>query len=148
MAAVTTQSDFRAQEEEICHCSHLFSLCLPWSDGAGCHDLRSLILSFKPARSLSSCTLFKKLLSSSSLSASLVERMANHPTVLAVRTSQLYKRTKISLPSNKSMCGMHGWKIMFLNEAIFQKKKADLLYDKVWGVFKNNAFRNLFSYTS
>ena len=34
---------------------------------------------------------------------------------------------------------------LFLNEVIFQKKKADLLYDKVWHVFKNNAFRNLFS---
>ena len=34
MAAVTVCSDFRAQEEKICHYFHLFSLCLPWSNGA------------------------------------------------------------------------------------------------------------------
>ena len=39
MATVTIYSDFRAQEEEICHCFHIFSLGLPWNDGAGCHDL-------------------------------------------------------------------------------------------------------------
>ena len=33
MASVTTHSDFRAQEEEICHCFHLFPFYLPWSDG-------------------------------------------------------------------------------------------------------------------
>ena len=50
---------------------------LPWSNGAGCHDLRFcfvfvfvfLILSFKLSFSLSSFTLIKRLLSSSSLSA-------------------------------------------------------------------------------
>ena len=71
MAAVTIRSDFRAQEEDICHCfqhspppPHL-----PWSDGTGCHDLIFLILSFKPTFSLSSSTLIKKLFSSSPLSA-------------------------------------------------------------------------------
>ena len=39
MASVTIHSDFRAQEEEICHCFHLFPFYLPWSDGTGCHDL-------------------------------------------------------------------------------------------------------------
>ena len=39
MAAVTIHSDFRAQEEEICHCFHLFPFYLLWSDGTGCHDL-------------------------------------------------------------------------------------------------------------
>ena len=39
MAAVTICSDFRAQEEEICHYFHLFPFYLPWSNGAGCHDL-------------------------------------------------------------------------------------------------------------
>ena len=29
MATVTIYSDFRAQEEEICHCFHIFSLGLP-----------------------------------------------------------------------------------------------------------------------
>ena len=69
MAAVTIQSDFRAQEEEICYCFHLFLFCLPWSDGTGCHDLSFLILSFKLSFSLSSFTLIKRLFSSSLLSA-------------------------------------------------------------------------------
>ena len=39
MAAVTILSDFRAQEEEICQCFHLF-LFLPRSNGATYHDLQ------------------------------------------------------------------------------------------------------------
>ena len=31
MDVVTVLSDFGAQGEEICHCFHLFPLCLPWS---------------------------------------------------------------------------------------------------------------------
>ena len=42
---------------------------LPWSDGNGCHDLSFLMLSFKPAFSLSSFTFIKRLFSSSLLSA-------------------------------------------------------------------------------
>ena len=34
MAAVTIHSDFRVQEEEICHYFHLSPLYLPWSNGA------------------------------------------------------------------------------------------------------------------
>ena len=49
----------------ICHCFHIY---LPWSDGTGCHDL-CWKLSFKPASSLSSFTLIKRLFSSSSPSA-------------------------------------------------------------------------------
>ena len=33
------RSDFGAQENKICHRSHVFPICLPWSDGTGCHDL-------------------------------------------------------------------------------------------------------------
>ena len=63
-AAVTICSDFRAQEEPICHYFHLFpSIC--------CEVMRLdamvlvfLILSFKPAFSLSSFTLIKRLFSS------------------------------------------------------------------------------------
>ena len=51
------------------HCFYLFPFYLPWNDGTGCPDLSFLILSFKPACSLSSFTLTKKLFSSSSLSA-------------------------------------------------------------------------------
>ena len=73
MAAVSICSDFRAQEEEICHYFHLFPFYLPWSNGTGCHDLSFfLIFSFKLALSLSSFTLIKRLFSSSSLSGSRV----------------------------------------------------------------------------
>ena len=54
MTAVTNCSDFRAQEEEICYYFHLSLLCMPWSNGTGCHDLSFLIFNFKPALSLSS----------------------------------------------------------------------------------------------
>ena len=40
MAAFTIHSDFRAQEEEICHYFRFFPFYLPCSNGAGCHDLR------------------------------------------------------------------------------------------------------------
>ena len=68
MAAVIIHSDFRAQEEEICHYFHIFPFRLPWSNGARCHDLSFLIFSLKPAVSLS-FTLIKRLFSSSSLPA-------------------------------------------------------------------------------
>ena len=69
MTAVTSHSDFRAQEEKIGHCFHLFPFFLPWSDGAGCHDLSFLNVRFKLAFSLSSFTLIKRFFSSSLLSA-------------------------------------------------------------------------------
>ena len=46
MAAVTICSDFGAQENKICHCSHCFSIYLPWSDGTGCYDLSFLTFGF------------------------------------------------------------------------------------------------------
>ena len=33
MAAVTICSDFRPQENQVCHCFHCFPISLPWSDG-------------------------------------------------------------------------------------------------------------------
>ena len=59
---------------KVCHCFHCFPIYLPWSDGAGCHDLHFLnvefwMLSEKPAFSLSSFTFIKRLFSSSLLSA-------------------------------------------------------------------------------
>ena len=68
MAAVTICSDFRAQEEESCHCFHFFPIYLPQSDGTGCHDFCIFILSSKPTFSISSFTFIKRLFSSSSLS--------------------------------------------------------------------------------
>ena len=46
MAAVTICSDFRAQENKLCHCFHCFPIYLPWSDGTGCHDLSFLNVEF------------------------------------------------------------------------------------------------------
>ena len=37
-AVVTNCSDFRAQENEICHCSHCFPIYLPWRDGTRSHE--------------------------------------------------------------------------------------------------------------
>ena len=62
MAAVIICSDFGAQENKICHCFHFFLSCFPWSDGTQCHDLSVLMLSFKPAFSLSSFILIRKAL--------------------------------------------------------------------------------------
>ena len=69
MAVVTIRSDFRAQEEEIYHKFHHFSFYLPCSNEDKCHDLSFLMFSLKPALSLSSFTLIKRLFSSSSFSA-------------------------------------------------------------------------------
>ena len=61
MAVLTICSDFRVQEEEICHYFHLFQFYLPWGNGAGCHDLRFFILSFRSTLSLFSFTFIKRL---------------------------------------------------------------------------------------
>ena len=69
LAAVTVWSDFGAQENKLCHC-FCFSPFI-------CHEVMGLdamifvfwMLSFKPAFSLSSFTLIKRLFSSSSISA-------------------------------------------------------------------------------
>ena len=87
VAAVTVHSDFGAQENKICHCFCFLPIYLPWSDGTTCHDLSFVLLSFKPAFSLSSFTLIKTLFSSSSLSAirvvlSAYLRLLSLPTVL------------------------------------------------------------------
>ena len=50
MAAVPIHSDFRGQDEEICHYFHLFPFYLPWSNGGGSHDLSVLISSYKPTK--------------------------------------------------------------------------------------------------
>ena len=66
---VTICSDFRAQENKVCHCSHCFPIYLPWSDGTGATIFIFWMLSFKPAFSLSSFTFINRLFSSSSLYA-------------------------------------------------------------------------------
>ena len=68
MATVTICSDFGTPQNKVCHSFHCFPIYLPWSDGNGCHDLSFWMLSFKPAFSLSSFTLIKRLFTSSSVS--------------------------------------------------------------------------------
>ena len=68
MAAVTIRSDFRAQENKICHCFHFFPFYCREVMGTDAMVLVLLMLSFKPAFSLLSFTL-KRLFISSSLSA-------------------------------------------------------------------------------
>ena len=64
MAAVTICSDFKAQEEEICHYFHLFPFYLPLTNGSGCQDLSYfLIVSFKLTHSLFSFNFIKRLFS-------------------------------------------------------------------------------------
>ena len=65
MTALTICSDFGAQENEVSHCFHCFSIYLPWTDGTTCHDLSFLSVEL----SLSSFTFIKRLFSSYSLSA-------------------------------------------------------------------------------
>ena len=59
-AAVTSCSDFRAQENKTCHCFHCFPIYLPWSDGIGCRDLSFWMFSFKPVFTVSSFTFIKR----------------------------------------------------------------------------------------
>ena len=66
MGEVTICSDFRAQEEGICHYFHLSPFYLPWSNGTWWHDLGFLILSWL---SFSCFTLIKRHFSFSSFSA-------------------------------------------------------------------------------
>ena len=68
MAVVIVYSDFGTQENKNLSLLPLIPLLFPWSDGTGYHDL-FWMLSFKPAFSLSSFTLIKRLFSSSSLYA-------------------------------------------------------------------------------
>ena len=39
-------SDFETQENKICHCFHFVPVCLPRSNGTGCHDLSVLGVEF------------------------------------------------------------------------------------------------------
>ena len=42
MTAITIYSDFGAPQNKVWHCFHYFPIYFPWSDRAGCHDLRFL----------------------------------------------------------------------------------------------------------
>ena len=59
MSAVTICSDFRAEENKICHCFHFFSICHEVM-GPDARILLFWMLSFKLAFPLSSFTFIKK----------------------------------------------------------------------------------------
>ena len=59
-AVVIICVDFRAQEEEICHCFHPFPFYLPLSDVTRCHDFSFLNIEFYLSFLLSSPTLIKR----------------------------------------------------------------------------------------
>ena len=69
MTEVTVYSDFGAQENKICHCSHFSTSICHEVMGPDAMLLVSWMLSFKSALSLSSFTFIKRLFSSYSLSA-------------------------------------------------------------------------------
>ena len=68
MAAVTTNSDFGAWENKICHYFYFFSFYLPWNDGIIFHDLSFLNVEFQTSFFILLFHLIKRLLSSSSFS--------------------------------------------------------------------------------
>ena len=82
MAAVTIRSDFGVRENKVCHCFYFSSFYLLWRDGTSCHDLSFLNVEFKPAFSLSSFTLIKRLFSSSSFSA--IRVVSAYPRLLVL----------------------------------------------------------------
>ena len=69
MASVPVHSAFGAQENKVCHSFHCFPICLPWSDGIGCHDCSFLNVELQTNFFTLLFTLIKKLFSSSLLSA-------------------------------------------------------------------------------
>ena len=106
MAVITICSDFRAQEEKICHCFHLFPFYLPWNDGAKCNDLSFFwILSFKLAFSLF-FTLIKRFFSSSLLSAISVVSSA-YLRLLMFLPPILIPACNSSSPAFLMMCSTH-----------------------------------------
>ena len=68
MVAVTVCSDFRVQENKICHCFNFSPIYLPWVMGLDAMIFVFWMLSFKSAFSLSSFTFIKSLCSPSLLS--------------------------------------------------------------------------------
>ena len=113
MAAVTICSDFGVQENKVWHCFHCCPIYLSWSDGTRCHDFCFLNIEFKPAFSLSSFTFFKRLFSSSLLSAIKM-------------VSSAYLRLLISLPTMLiPACASSRLAFLMMNSAYKLNKQRD-----------------------
>ena len=89
MAAVTVCSDFGATKYKM-SLFLLFPFFLPWSDETRCHKSYFFNVDFKPAFSLSSFTIIKRLFSSSSVSAIRVLSSAYHSISLDNLDSSLW----------------------------------------------------------
>ena len=83
-----------------------FPFYLPWNNGAGCPDLSFLILSLKPALSLSSFSLIKRLFSSSSLLAIRVVSSA-YLRLLMIPPPILTLACNSSGPAFPRMCSVY-----------------------------------------
>ena len=77
---------------------HFSPFYLPWSDGTRCHDLCFLMLNFKPAFSVPSSILIKRLFSSSSLSAIRLVLFA-YPRLLIFLLAVLFPACHLSSPA-------------------------------------------------
>ena len=91
MIAVTIGSDFGAQENKICHCSHFSPSISCEVMGPDAMILVFRMLSFKPTSAVSSFILIKRFFSSSSL-----------PAIRVV--SSLYLRFLIFFPEMNPAC--------------------------------------------
>ena len=118
---------FGAQEEKICHCFHFDPFYLLWSDGTGCCDLVFLMLSFKPDSSLSAYTFFKKLFSSSSLSAIRVVSSAYLRLLITINSVLLRFYFHGYFPSS---CYLKSYQVVLL---VMQLPMQETKVNPVWG---------------
>ena len=87
----------------VCHHFHFSPIYFPWSDGARCHDPSFLMLSFKPALSLSSFTFMNGSRSSVLLSTHFTKDF-----LLVIRNSSYHE--EISCFSKyEEMQGLESW---------------------------------------
>ena len=96
MAAFTVCWDFGAQENKIYHCFHFSPFYLAWSDGTRCHDLSVWMLSFKPAFSLSSSTLIKRLFSSTTQALRDLMSEGQGATFSKFQTAEIRKSSPVT----------------------------------------------------
>ena len=87
MTAPTICSDFGAPKNKVCHCFHFSCVYLPWSDGAGFHDLSFLNVEFSASFFTLLFYLYQEALYSSSLSA---VRVLDHMVVLFLVFQWIY----------------------------------------------------------
>ena len=120
--------NFGAEENKICHCFHIFPICLPWSDGPDATRFVFWMFSFKPAFPLSSFTFIKRFFSSFSLSAIKVVSSA-YPRLLFLPA--------VLIPD----CGLSGWQSAWCTPHISQISQVtirslDYFLSQFWMFFQ------------